>query len=82
MQSTGPARIFPISAYISQIAILLAYYAYPVKHRAPLSQTRSKPHMKCRAVLRPRFAPVVETGGGEVGVPEPFLDLYNVGRIR
>jgi hypothetical protein len=33
--------------------------------------------MKCRAVLRLALAPVVEAGSGDIGVPEPFLDLGN-----
>ena len=31
--------------------------------------------MECRTVLGPALAAVVEAGGGNVGVPEPFLDL-------
>ena len=38
--------------------------------------------MKRRAVLRFTFAPVVEAGSGDVGVPEPFLDLGDVRLVR
>ena len=36
-------------------------------------------HTKRGAVLRARAAPVVEPGGGHVGVAEPLLDLAQVG---
>jgi len=37
------------------------------------------PHLKRRAVLRPGLPPIVEPGGGDVGVPEPLLHLGDVG---
>jgi len=37
--------------------------------------------MKCRAVLGFALAPVVETGSGDVGMAEPFLDLGDVGPV-
>ena len=38
-------------------------------------------YMKCRAVLRLALAPVVEAGGGDVGVAEPLLDFGDVGFV-
>ncbi len=38
-------------------------------------------YVKCRAVLGLALAPVVEASRGDVGVPEPFLDLGDVGLV-
>ena len=37
--------------------------------------------LKRRAILWPRFAVIVDAGGGNVGVPEPFLHLGEVGLV-
>jgi hypothetical protein len=37
------------------------------------------PHLKRRAVLRSRFPPVIEPGGGNIRMPEPLLHLGDVG---
>ena len=37
--------------------------------------------LECRAVLRPRAAVIVDAGGGDVGVAEPFLHLGDVGLV-
>ena len=39
-------------------------------------------HVKCRAVLGLALAPVVEACRGDIGVPEPFLDLCDIGLVR
>jgi hypothetical protein len=36
-------------------------------------------HLKRRAIFGPRLAVIVDAGGGDVGVAEPFLDLGDVG---
>ena len=36
---------------------------------------------KRRALLRPSLAAVVKAGRGDVGVPEPFLDLGDIGVV-
>jgi hypothetical protein len=36
-------------------------------------------HLERRTVLRPRSAVIVDAGGGDVGVAEPFLNLGDVG---
>jgi hypothetical protein len=38
-------------------------------------------HLESRTVLRARLAVIVDAGGGDVGVPEPLLDLGNVGPV-
>ena len=38
--------------------------------------------MKRGAVLGLAFAPVVERGGGDVGMTEPFLDLGDIRLVR
>jgi hypothetical protein len=37
------------------------------------------PHLKRRTILRPCLPPVVEPGGGNIGMPEPLLHLGDVG---
>jgi hypothetical protein len=36
-------------------------------------------HLKRRTVLGPGLAVIVDAGGGDVGVAEPFLNLGDVG---
>ena len=36
-------------------------------------------HLKCRAVLRPGLAVIVDAGRRDIGVAEPFLHLGDVG---
>jgi hypothetical protein len=38
-------------------------------------------HLERRTVLRPRFAVIINAGGGDVGVAEPFLHLRDVGLV-
>jgi len=38
-------------------------------------------HLEGRRVLGLHFAPVVDAGGGDVGVTEPLLDLGDVGLV-
>ena len=35
--------------------------------------------LKCRTVLRPRLPSIVNARRGDVGVPEPFLNLGDIG---
>jgi hypothetical protein len=35
-------------------------------------------HLERRTVFRPRRAVILDAGGGDVGVPQPFLDLGDV----
>jgi hypothetical protein len=41
----------------------------------------SIPYMKCRGILRPVAAPVIEAGGRNVRVARPFLHLGDVGHV-
>ena len=38
-------------------------------------------HFKGRRVFRLHFAPVVDSGGRDIGVAQPFLDLGNIGFV-
>ncbi len=46
-----------------------------------LMHSHSIPNFIYRALLGAGAAPVVEAGGGDVGVSEPFLDLGDVGLV-
>jgi hypothetical protein len=37
--------------------------------------------LKGRRVFRLHFAPVIDAGGGDVGVAQPFLDFGDVGSV-
>jgi hypothetical protein len=32
-------------------------------------------HFERRRIFQFHFAPIIDAGGGDIGVPEPFLDL-------
>src|SRR6202043_653163 len=42
---------------------------------APIEPAATILHMEGRAVLRLAASPIVEAGGGDIGMSEPFLDL-------